>query len=306
MSPSQSATGMVNPQYTAAMIVSNFFMAMTCENNIRGILLAARRIQEDPAAKLTPCVIIICNVLCMLTAISFVAGNATTTENNCVAVDLFMNLTYHMFMIAFDSFILYKTYLVTSKAKWFLWLAGFGICSRIFWSGADLLNSTGSYSERYGVCVWRQSPVTSEGYMASDIFCDLCATLTALAYCYKYFSTNVRKLFVVLATENVLRSLISLIITSVSMWLVTHRDPREVMYFTGVGVYLFAHLLNCEFYFFQARTSALTESHGAPSIEPLESVKSVESRSDTVRTAVLWASENEADARRTKGVSVTE
>ncbi|KAJ3073413.1 hypothetical protein HDU98_001597, partial [Podochytrium sp. JEL0797] len=246
--------------YTTALVVSNFFQAMAVENNLRGIFLSIQRMREDPSAKMTPLVVLICNVLSALSAVLFIAGSLAT-QLNCFSIELAMNLAYHFFMLTFDGFILYKTYLVTSEARWFLILAGVALLNRVPWMALDFRDSYGEWDFVNEVCIWNQNSTTSLGYMSADIFCDLCATITALAYCSKYFSTNIRQLFVVLATENVLRSFFSLLITSISMALVRNENPIQVMYFSGVSMYMFAHILNSEFFFFRKRTTAVLESH---------------------------------------------
>ncbi|KAJ3076776.1 hypothetical protein HDU98_000076 [Podochytrium sp. JEL0797] len=140
--------------------------------------------------------------------------------------------------------------------------------------------------------------------MTGDLLCDLLATITALVFCSKYFSTNVRDLFVVLSTENVLRSSISLVITSLSIWLVSHQNPIEVMYFSSISLYLFVQILNSEFYFTQIRTDALVRSHtvdgkvgdrkvpaGVPDLVRVVTVD--KPISDDVRMAMVWAAEED-------------
>ncbi|KAJ3067423.1 hypothetical protein HDU98_009362 [Podochytrium sp. JEL0797] len=246
--------------YTTALVVSNFFQAMAVENNLRGIILSIQRIRDDPLAKITPLVVLACNLLAAISSVLFISGSLAT-QLNCFAVELAMNLAYHLFMLTFDGFILYKTYLVTSEARWFLLLAGVGLMNRVPWMALDLRDSHGVWNFANEVCVWNQNSTTSLGYMSADIICDLCATTTALVYCSNYFSTNIRRLFVILATENVLRSFFSLLIMSVSMGLVTNEDPIQVMYFSGVSMYMFAHILNSEFFFYRKRTTAVLESH---------------------------------------------
>ncbi|KAJ3057979.1 hypothetical protein HDU98_005889, partial [Podochytrium sp. JEL0797] len=81
-----------NPAYTTALVVSNVFLAMALENNLRGIFLSIQRLREDPSAKIVPLIVLACNVLAALTSLLFISGSLTTTESNCCAVDLAMNL----------------------------------------------------------------------------------------------------------------------------------------------------------------------------------------------------------------------
>ncbi|KAJ3067425.1 hypothetical protein HDU98_003312 [Podochytrium sp. JEL0797] len=303
MPSSQSSSINSDRTYTIALVVSDFFMAMAFEISLRGIILAIGQIHQNPAAKTTPIIILTGNVFGLFSAIFFIWGNLTN-QGTCFGVDLAMNLTYHLFMLTFDGFILYKSYLASSKAQWYAIIAVLAFWHRMGWAAVDLIQSYGSWDADFGgVCVWNQYSVTSQGYMSGDILCDLIATVTALIYCWKYFSSNVRKLFIVMSTENVLRSSISLLITSLSIWLVSHKNPIEVMYFSSISVYLFSQILNSEFYFCQIRTTALVESHGGVgrgrvnSIPNSELTRVVTEKKvlDHVRMAMAWAAEEEEE-----------
>ncbi|KAI9343568.1 hypothetical protein BDR26DRAFT_858339 [Obelidium mucronatum] len=105
-------------------------------------------------------------------------------EDSCFRMSLVTNLTSHLFFIAFDSFLLFKTFVISRNHNTTMWLAVLALAHRVGWGFADLLKSKGVWDYEVSRCEYIADPVTSLGYTIADLVIDWISTITAVVMFY--------------------------------------------------------------------------------------------------------------------------
>ncbi|KAJ3059421.1 hypothetical protein HDU98_004561 [Podochytrium sp. JEL0797] len=97
-----------------------------------------------------------------------------------------MNAASHYFDISFDSFLLYKSYIV---------------------SGYD--RSYGKWDATTQTCDYYDDPVTGLTWNLSDISMDLASTFISVYFCWGQLTSNFNQIAKVIVTDNILRSIVT-------------------------------------------------------------------------------------------------
>ncbi|KAJ3282700.1 hypothetical protein HDU79_009714 [Rhizoclosmatium sp. JEL0117] len=125
------------------------------------------------------------------------------SEYICTDVYFYENALYHLSVIVFDAFILFKMYFTTrlNRGRRGLAAAIFVILfSRIIWAVYDTYTSRGIWSD--DGCDYEQSSVSSAGYNVTDILCDLFATSVSITMNWGLLRSDSSSLARVLVMEN--------------------------------------------------------------------------------------------------------
>ncbi|TPX65244.1 hypothetical protein CcCBS67573_g08185, partial [Chytriomyces confervae] len=180
-------------EVSVALTASTFLMALAFESNMRGIVSAVARIKNDD--NIIAKIILFTNAASMLQIVGFEWANYTS-KSTCAPVNLLSNLAYHLMMLSFDAFLLYKTWLVSSKQRRVLIPAAVLVLHRLCWGIVDLMHSFGTWDVASQACIWIPDPNAAYGFYSADILCDLFSTVATVLICRRYLSSDIRKLFV--------------------------------------------------------------------------------------------------------------
>ncbi|KAJ3073410.1 hypothetical protein HDU98_001594 [Podochytrium sp. JEL0797] len=235
--------------HVMALTFSSMMMALALENSMRGIATAIGRLQES-TNKIIPRVIIVGNVLTILEVIGFAWSNFTNAST-CFLINLLDNLAFHLFIVLFDTFLLYKTWLLTGKSRFFAALAAVVLAYRIAFGIRDVFTSYGAWDDQLCYCAWNSVPNSANLYMSGDVAADLLSSTTTILISVGFWKSDLRNLFRVLVLENA---------TAITLWSINQANNDYSMYTAGLQAYAFAHLFNLEFYWFKQRSASLVGS----------------------------------------------
>ncbi|ORY53605.1 hypothetical protein BCR33DRAFT_710993 [Rhizoclosmatium globosum] len=207
-----------------ALTFSSMMMALALENSMRGISLAVERFQDSGS---------------QLVLNTIFAGNSSASSTSL------------------DMFLLYKTWLLSSKNRLFLGVSVFIILFRMATAGRDLYLSYGFWDNQNCYCAWIAVPGSFNLYAMGDIAADILSTASTILIGHFYLKSDLSKLAKVLILENVIRSVCSLSSTAFVLWAVNQNNPNLSMYSAGSQAYINAQLLNLEFFWFKKRSAAV-------------------------------------------------
>ncbi|KAI9352750.1 hypothetical protein BDR26DRAFT_849810 [Obelidium mucronatum] len=185
------------------------------------------------------------------------------TEASCLSMNFINCLLWHFFFTSFDAFILWKSWIVTDKSRIFFWIAVVCILYRIIWGIIDLVWSGGRWDSDIG-CYYEQNNVSAVYYTIGEATCDIVATIGALYMFCKPENRLVtfQSMWFQLAKENVLRSLASLIICGIVIYLETSSSVNyQILYIAYTAqVYIYTRLANTEIVYKRQRQSLHSSS----------------------------------------------
>ncbi|KAI9353871.1 hypothetical protein BDR26DRAFT_849377, partial [Obelidium mucronatum] len=170
-----------------------------------------------------------------------------------VVVNFAQNLTIHGYLILFDFFILYKSYIVMRKHPLYLALSILVYSNRLVWGIVDLKWSGGVWDNESATCTFVQFALSGVQVSLADIMVDSVGTLGAVV---AFFSSGshllpFQSLSHQLLKENVLRTVVILTATSVLMYLnsaMSTLDVRIFFMFSLILDILTIVLMNLELY----------------------------------------------------------
>ncbi|KAJ3057940.1 hypothetical protein HDU98_005923 [Podochytrium sp. JEL0797] len=240
--------------------ISLVILGLIVESNIRGIVSALRKLhtsRHKPNANLL--LILTCNVASLGIVCASIALEAVT-QGTCVPIWQTLNVFYHLFFVAFDIFLLYKTHVVfcsKSTLQYKFWSAVI-LANRIAWALADLVASKGVWNPDAEMqCSFQKNLVSGPGYLISDIILDVLCTLAILYTAFGY-ACEMNRLWRVLILENVIRSFIVLIVQCILTWVILTKNKDMNLVFS-LSLYTYSHILNSEFYWRKARQAAIVK-----------------------------------------------
>ncbi|ORY43446.1 hypothetical protein BCR33DRAFT_717654 [Rhizoclosmatium globosum] len=256
-----------------------FILGFALENSFQGLILFSVKTynEKDKKKRLKAVLVLMAvfNVISVIYNALFLYSFYLDAES-CYLADLLIDVVSHSYYVVFDLFMLYKTYAVSGFQTWFIPIAAIGVIHRAVWGVADCILSFGAWNGHS--CAFSQNPVTGIGASAADILCDSVSTVFSVWFCrlrmIECFALpggvgqNVAKLFVILAQENILRSIIVLIINGIMIWVNSpsfHGNESVVLLMYAIQSYVFSRLLNLEWLWMKERTKAQlnrSQSHG--------------------------------------------
>ncbi|KAJ3226125.1 hypothetical protein HDU81_007460 [Chytriomyces hyalinus] len=193
-------------------------IGLTIEISFGGLINAASEyLSTDEPTTVTTHIIAVFNVITIVYS-SVTVWGSLVGERDCVLGQFLALVLAHMFAIAFDVFMLVKTYAVGQFHRNVLIGCIFVGTYRVCWGIVDIAKSYGAWDTEIGACIYYQNPISGTGYNSADILVDAFATIVALAYNLKYLRTSVSQIRRVLIQENLLRSIIILSLNSFEIY----------------------------------------------------------------------------------------
>ncbi|KAI9352748.1 hypothetical protein BDR26DRAFT_849807 [Obelidium mucronatum] len=185
----------------------------------------------------------------------YVAFN--TTVDICRGVYKINNLFWHLFFIGFASFMLWKSWIVTDKNRVFLIFAVSALLYRTIWGIIDLAWSGGYWDAEIG-CYYDQNGVSALHGAIGDVACDCIATIGSLTMFLKQENRELpfQSLWYQLAKENVVRSIVTLMVTCTIIYL-DHASVHPAIFYIAYSVqeYTYIRLANVEIKYKRRRAS---------------------------------------------------
>ncbi|KAJ3013474.1 UNVERIFIED_CONTAM: hypothetical protein HDU68_000651 [Siphonaria sp. JEL0065] len=135
------------------------------------------------------------------------------------------------------------------------------IANRAGWSFYDLATSYTFWNSDYGYCAMNSNTISLTGYLVSDMATDIICTLATVIVSVQYFASDLRKLFLVMIGENIMRSLFVLPIQIISVWCtLAQLDSSWANIIGGIEMYIVTQAVNSEWFMFWIRNSALNDA----------------------------------------------
>ncbi|ORY48204.1 hypothetical protein BCR33DRAFT_714608 [Rhizoclosmatium globosum] len=210
------------------------------------------------------------------------------TQDGCVGINFIDNLLWHIFFVLFDTFILWKSWIVTDKNRLYLAACIVAMGFRLSTGILDLVWTTAYWDSQVG-CVYNQSDFSTMLYTAADAVCDAIATLGALTMFLKSDLGGLlsfETLWFRLLKENVFRSGLTLIICSIVMFMSrSPLVPLNILYMSfSAQQYIYIRLANLELHYKDERKVSQTIRITAPDASTRKK-SSVAARQSIVRSA---------------------
>ncbi|KAJ3076741.1 hypothetical protein HDU98_000621 [Podochytrium sp. JEL0797] len=246
---------------TTSLMITIFIYAMSIESMMRGFGLSIKKLLQRSSKEFcfAPATIAIYNPAAMiqtLCLISFLCG--WVTQAGCTGIGVVAIATYHIMMLAFSAFLLYRTWLVTSKNGSFFALAVLTLLNRAGWALADLIISKTYWDDRFMICTGSSKSFIMAGYLFSDLSTDLLCTVTTIVASKPHLSTDLKKLFLLVLSENILRSVFVLAIQCAAVWgNLTNQDYSWTNIIAATQMYIYAQAINSEFWWVEMRSAAV-------------------------------------------------
>ncbi|KAJ3062566.1 hypothetical protein HDU98_001557 [Podochytrium sp. JEL0797] len=242
------------------VILCTFLGGLAFESALRGTARSASQIAhaedyKNVSAKL----ILACNLAILADVLTYQVSNLSQ-ESNCYSSSFAGEALYHVFMVLFDIFLLFKTWMIVEQKTWFMYLSVFLVMNRLAWGAAESYLSYGSWDSIAQSCNWNSDGAVMTGVYVSDMAIDLVSTIAILAGSQKHKSTDFKQLFQVMIKENLIRSTLSLAITCFGLYATWSRQASTVQFiFYSVQTYIVCHLLNSEYYWLKRRNEAIPD-----------------------------------------------
>ncbi|KAI8612650.1 hypothetical protein BC830DRAFT_544754 [Chytriomyces sp. MP71] len=205
--------------------------------------------------------ILLCNLFALINFCLFLI-NSVPEKANCEIGNLLSTLSYHLFMLIFDGFILFKTYAITRWNKMFVWMAFVVWLNRFGWSVADSCLSFASFNVDTRECRFTENSTSSVGYHTADLICDILATIASIYMMWLNRGNLVKdssSLFVELGRQNLLRSCCVLLVYLIVTFMSSSSFSFNVLRATWAAQdYVYLNLINVELYYKESRSSKST------------------------------------------------
>ncbi|ORY45760.1 hypothetical protein BCR33DRAFT_765515 [Rhizoclosmatium globosum] len=184
---------------------------------------------------------------------------AQSTEYVCTYVYFYENALFHLSVIIFDAFILFKMYFTTRLKRDRRGLAlatSIILFIRIGWAVYDTYTSRGIWGD--SGCEYEQNSISSAGYNITDIFCDLFATTVSIVMNWGLLRSDSLSLARVLVVENITRSSIVFSANIVSMYIgMSSPDAFTICIVFTAQVYIYSRCMNMELFTFYFRSQTI-------------------------------------------------
>ncbi|ORY53569.1 hypothetical protein BCR33DRAFT_3301 [Rhizoclosmatium globosum] len=118
---------------------------------------------------------ILCNMIADIMLLSPINDSVT-----CLSVQLYSNFFSHTIPFTFDAFILYRSWIISSRDKTCFVISMILAVGRLFCGLLDMFKSEGQWDEASMTCNFIQDSISLIVYSWLDILCDLFATVVAV------------------------------------------------------------------------------------------------------------------------------
>ncbi|KAJ3282699.1 hypothetical protein HDU79_009713 [Rhizoclosmatium sp. JEL0117] len=280
----------VNPAQSAIIIMT---FGLTAEVSITGLISTICRSITTTSTNFrsTALFLSVFNFLTILYNVMLVYDFlAQKSEYVCVNFELYQNVVWHVLVMMFDVFILFKTYYTSRLKKYRVVLAAaitIIVTSRFIWAVYDIATSHGEWNVKY--CSYYQNSISNAGFNITDIICDIFATTVTLIMNWNLLVSQESSLIQVTVIENIVRSVTILSINIAAMYVgMMFVDPFTTWLVFSVQTYLYTQCMNLDtFAFYFRRTSNELSGKKRSCLDDYhnEKVKSVQTKSVRESTA---------------------
>ncbi|KAI8609467.1 hypothetical protein BC830DRAFT_1150352 [Chytriomyces sp. MP71] len=235
--------------FVQAMVIGTLFYGIAVGSSMYGIFSGISRFNPTKNARVMG-TIIFCNTFLILEVVGFLWQSLGAGAGACVWGNYIQIWTYHLCMVPFDGFILYKAWLVSLRSGWVG--AGALVCFlvRVVFGLWDSATSHGYIDAATGACGFSFSDRVLDGYMAADVLADLYGSVVTIASLWVLRDSNFSK---VLMAENVTRSVVSLV--QAVLYVLASQNDSVFPYANGIQMMIISQLLNSEFWWADTRHS---------------------------------------------------
>ncbi|KAJ3233505.1 hypothetical protein HDU81_002246 [Chytriomyces hyalinus] len=241
------------PVHVQTMVIGTLFYGIAVGTSFYGIFSGISRLNAKNQFVMGT--IIFCNIMLVLEVGGYLWQSLGRGNGACVYGNYTQNISYHLCMIAFNLFILYKACVITLKNKWVVLAAGICLLTRVVFGLGDMATSHGYIDAPTGECLWSFSSTILFGYMGADVVADLFGTVVTISSVWVFKETSFSK---VLMAENVTRSAVSLLQAVVYVW--ASQTDTVFMFANGIQMCIISYLLNSEFWWADTRHAAFNET----------------------------------------------
>ncbi|KAI9352749.1 hypothetical protein BDR26DRAFT_849808 [Obelidium mucronatum] len=183
-------------------------------------------------------------------------------ESVCGGLYKLNNLIWHLFFIGFGAFMLWKSWIVTEKNRVFLTFATLALTYRAVWGIIDLLWSGGyivfDSDLHKSNCEFDQNKISAFHCTIGDVASDVIATIGSLYMFFKPENQTLafQSLWFQLAKENVIRSVVTLIVCVILIYL-EQSDVHPGVFYVAFTIqeYVYIRLVNMEINYKETRSA---------------------------------------------------
>ncbi|KAJ3066812.1 hypothetical protein HDU98_009923 [Podochytrium sp. JEL0797] len=252
----QAATGLSAFKSDAVTVI---LTGMTLDTTIKGFGFAISQSIVQKQVRFVPVVVALFNIFnAVAISVFFAVHTRYPLQGFCEPISVLDVLFFHLSMITFSVFILYKTWIVASNSKLFLAFAILATLNRCTWAAYDIITLTAIHSPNF-VCRFWSNQTPQIGYLLTTTFLDAGCTFTTFLIGVQYMRcSDLKPLFAVLITENLIRTVFVLAIQTLLVWTaVADLDLVWVQISQTMQAYIFAQIVNAEFWWVGVRRKAL-------------------------------------------------
>ncbi|ORY41716.1 hypothetical protein BCR33DRAFT_718836, partial [Rhizoclosmatium globosum] len=224
-----------------------------CESSIKG-LSTTHHLRREKSPIFLMMMLTAFNVFAIINQI-LIMFMWTNTESGygCVYGTWFENLAWNLYFVIADAYILIKANTVAKNNKVYSVFAVGSFLYRIGWTIPDLVWVRGVWNADEKLCEYFSSPLSGLNCAVADILCDIVASFLVLAVFLQKKrldpeATGVT-LWQLLLKENMIRSILALVVNSFILWANLHVDDINILFiFYGLQNYTYIQLMNLELY----------------------------------------------------------
>ncbi|ORY43683.1 hypothetical protein BCR33DRAFT_717353, partial [Rhizoclosmatium globosum] len=238
---------------TIFMIGSTIY-CMALENSVRGLIDLFFAVRARKQWNINLKIIFTSNIL-LMTKFALDWAQVFVTPSPDFAYDAMKwgtlyNVSVSASMLSIDCFLLYKTWVVCSKTRFFKVIAIIVWLLRLFWAVTNISKAFVICYEGFG-CGYNEHRLLRIGNVIGDAIIDITCTLYIVLSCQVHLKSDIKYLAVVIMTENLLRTFFLFIFNCVTVWTFLaydELDPVVKLVTTYLYAYVTAVALNSEFY----------------------------------------------------------
>ncbi|KAJ3061674.1 hypothetical protein HDU98_002406 [Podochytrium sp. JEL0797] len=191
-------------------------------------------------------------VLYQVTSVVLYSGMMEGAQ--CGVIGVIQNVVFHAMAVAFDAFLLHKTWIVSGYHVMVGYGAVFLVLNRVAWGLYDLVES-GAVWDPVGLqCQVSQFALTGLVYSLVDLVIDVTCTIQSIYFCWDSMLVEQQAIQQIIVKDNVLRSVCIVAMNAMGMWVnycVTNTFADQVFWVFQSWILVFA--LNAEVFWKEER-----------------------------------------------------
>ncbi|KAI8613457.1 hypothetical protein BC830DRAFT_475144 [Chytriomyces sp. MP71] len=170
-------------------------------------------------------------------------------EHDCVSLNKAALFTWHVFMIIFDGFVMFKSYVCVRKNFYYKIICILAFLYRVGLGIADLTVTGGVWNPVNKTCDYETNGLVGFHYTIADIICDVFATVAAVIMLIQNMAglTSAASVFKEVMSENVFRSVFVLVVNAIILYFFLYPNNLDLVYSAwGMQNYVYICLMNME------------------------------------------------------------